>query len=317
MIEVKGLMKFFGPVRAVNGISFSVPSGQILGFLGPNGAGKSTTMKILTCFLEPSSGTAKIGGKDVLKDSLAVRRLIGYLPESAPSYGEMTVAEFLTFIAEMRGLTGSAVKNAAHRMREVCFLESVWHQAIETLSKGYRQRVGFAQALIHDPPVLVLDEPTDGLDPNQKHEVRELIKRMGRDKTIILSTHILEEVEAICERAIIIASGSIVADASPAKLREQSSTHNAVTLQFAETAPERAKEALQSIAVIDHVEPLALPNSLRVFPRDGQSIIATLSNVVRDKGWKVNQLTVEQGRLDEVFRNITKAAARKTERSQS
>ena len=310
MIEVKGLVKSFGAVRAVAGISFSVPKGQILGFLGPNGAGKSTTMKMLTCFLEPTGGTATIGGKDIVTDSLAVRGMVGYLPESAPSYGEMTVAEFLIFIAEMRGLRGEHAKRAALHMREVCFLDGVWHQPIETLSKGYRQRVGFAQALIHDPPVLILDEPTDGLDPNQKHEVRELIRRMGRDKTIILSTHILEEVEAVCERVIIIAAGAIVADASPSTLREQSKLHNSVVVEFTEAAPASVTEALQSLSNVDHVEALPRLNSLRVYPRHGESIIGTLSSAVRDKGWRVNQLTVEQGRLDEVFRTITKAAAR-------
>lgn len=221
MIEVRNLVKDFGGFRAVDHISFKVPKGQILGFLGPNGAGKSTTMKMLTCFLEPTSGTALIDNKDIANDSISVRERIGYLPESAPSYGEMTVCEFLEFIAEMRGLTGDKTTEAAEKMRSVCFLEKVWHQPIETLSKGYRQRVGFAQALIHDPPVLVLDEPTDGLDPNQKHEVRQLIKKMGEDKTIILSTHILEEVEAICERVIIIANGKIVADNTPQELLEQ------------------------------------------------------------------------------------------------
>ena len=221
MIEVRGLGKDFGSFRAVDNISFSVPKGQILGFLGPNGAGKSTTMKMLTCFLEPTQGTALIEDLDISDDSLEVRKKIGYLPESAPSYGEMTVAEFLDFISDMRGLEGQKKAEAIDRIKEVCFLTEAWHKPIENLSKGFRQRVGFAQALIHDPPVLILDEPTDGLDPNQKFEVRQLIKRMGKDKTIILSTHILEEVEAICERIIIIANGKIVADDSPQELMKQ------------------------------------------------------------------------------------------------
>ncbi|MFW7381052.1 MAG: ABC transporter ATP-binding protein [Oligoflexus sp.] len=216
MIEVNHLSKDFGSFRAVDQISFSVPKGQVLGFLGPNGAGKSTTMKMLTGFITPSSGTASIDGFDISKQSLEVRKRIGYLPESAPTYQEMTVCEFLQFIAEIRKLekTGEALE----RMKAVCFLSDVWHQPIETLSKGYRQRVGFAQALIHDPPVLILDEPTDGLDPNQKYEVRQVLKQMGQDKTIILSTHILEEVEAICERVIIIANGKLVEDATPQEL---------------------------------------------------------------------------------------------------
>lgn len=216
MIEVTGLSKEFGNFKAVNQISFSVPRGQILGFLGPNGAGKSTTMKMLTGFIEPSSGTATIDGLDIRKQSIAVRRKIGYLPENAPSYHEMTVHEFLAFIGEVRDLDD--LEAALKRVKAMCKLQEVWSQPIETLSKGYRQRVAFAQALIHDPPVLILDEPTDGLDPNQKYEVRQLIKQMGKDKTIILSTHILEEVEAVCERVIIIAKGKLVEDASPQEL---------------------------------------------------------------------------------------------------
>lgn len=219
MIEVNGLSKDFGSFKAVDQISFTVPKGQILGFLGPNGAGKSTTMKMLTCFMEPTGGSASIAGFDIKDNPLEVRNQIGYLPESAPSYQEMTVCEFLGFIAEVRQIKDTAA--ALAKMQSVCFLEEVWFKPIETLSKGFRQRVGFAQALIHDPPVLILDEPTDGLDPNQKHEVRQLIKKMGQDKTIILSTHILEEVEAICERVIIIAKGKLVEDATPKELLER------------------------------------------------------------------------------------------------
>ncbi len=216
MIEVKGLSKSFGAFKAVDNVSFTVPHGQILGFLGPNGAGKSTTMKMLTGFIEPSDGTALVGGHDIRQNPLEVKRAIGYLPENAPSYQEMTVREFLFFIAEIRGLKDR--RSAAEKMKKVCFLDEVWHKPIETLSKGYRQRVGFAQALIHDPSILILDEPTDGLDPNQKYEVRQLIKSMGKNKTIILCTHILEEVQAICERVIIIAHGKLVEDATPKEL---------------------------------------------------------------------------------------------------
>lgn len=216
MIEVKDLSKYFGSFKAVDQISFTVPKGQVLGFLGPNGAGKSTTMKMITGFIEPSSGTALIEGIDISKDPIAVKSRIGYLPESAPSYGEMTPCEFLNFIAEIRKVPDQ--NESVNKIRSICFLEDVWHKPIENLSKGYRQRVGFAQALIHDPDILILDEPTDGLDPNQKHEVRQLIKKLGKDKTIILSTHILEEVEAVCERVIILASGKIVEDATPEQL---------------------------------------------------------------------------------------------------
>ena len=219
MIDVKGLVKTYGSKRAVDGVSFSVRKGEILGFLGPNGAGKSTTMKMITGFVRPDSGTALIEGVDVLKDPVSVKRKLGYLPENAPAYPEMTVQEFLGFIAEVRGFrTRSARDNQVERAIGLTHLSTVRRQTIETLSKGYKQRVGFAQALLHDPPVLILDEPTDGLDPNQKNEVRTLIKNMAVEKAVILSTHILEEVEAICTRVIIISRGKLVADESPAQL---------------------------------------------------------------------------------------------------
>jgi ABC-2 type transport system ATP-binding protein len=220
MIEVKGLVKTYGAKRAVDGISFTVRRGEILGFLGPNGAGKSTTMKMITGFLRPDAGSARVDGIDVVADPVAVKRRLGYLPESAPAYPEMTVGEFLGFIAEVRGFrTADARRIQVDRAVALTHLESVRKQTIETLSKGYKQRVGFAQALLHDPPALVLDEPTDGLDPNQKNEVRSLIKSMAAAKAVILSTHILEEVEAICTRVIIISRGRVVADETPAQLQ--------------------------------------------------------------------------------------------------
>lgn len=220
MIEVKGLVKTYGSKRAVDGVSFTVRRGDILGFLGPNGAGKSTTMKMLTGYLRPDAGTALVEGHDVTVDPVAVKRRIGYLPESAPAYGEMTVDEFLSFIAETRGFRGREANLAqVNRAISLTHLDPVRKQTIETLSKGYKQRVGFAQALLHDPPVLVLDEPTDGLDPNQKNEVRTLIKNMATEKAVILSTHILEEVEAICTRVIIISRGRVVVDETPAQLQ--------------------------------------------------------------------------------------------------
>jgi ABC-2 type transport system ATP-binding protein len=220
MIEVQGLVKAYGAKRAVDGISFTVRRGDILGFLGPNGAGKSTTMKMITGFLRPDAGRALVGGVDVAADPVAVKRKIGYLPESAPAYPEMTVEEFLAFIAEIRGFRAVEARRAqVDRAIALTHLGPARRQTIETLSKGYKQRVGFAQALLHDPPVLVLDEPTDGLDPNQKNEVRTLIKSMATEKAVILSTHILEEVEAICTRVIIISQGRVVADETPAQLR--------------------------------------------------------------------------------------------------
>jgi len=218
MIEVKGLAKSFGAIRAVDGVSFSVKRGEVLGFLGPNGAGKSTTMKMITGFLRPDSGSATVDGVDVLQDPVSVKRKLGYLPENAPAYPEMTVAEFLGFIGEVRGFSGAAHLERVERAILLTHLGGVRHQTVDTLSRGFKQRVGFAQALLHDPPALVLDEPTDGLDPNQKNEVRLLIKGMAAQKAVVLSTHILEEVEAICTRVIIISRGRLVADETPEAL---------------------------------------------------------------------------------------------------
>ncbi|MBW7988808.1 MAG: ATP-binding cassette domain-containing protein [Planctomycetes bacterium] len=221
MIEVKKLRRSFGPVVAVDGISFSVEKGQVLGLLGPNGAGKSTAMRMLACFLRPDSGTATICGYDIHQNPIEIRKSIGYLAENVPAYNEMTVGSFLDFICDAREIKGNARKKALDKVVPICSIESVYHQTIETLSKGYKRRVGLAQALIHDPSVLILDEPTDGLDPNQKHEVRKLINKMAKDKCIIISTHILEEVEAVCSRTIIIAKGKILVDSTPEELKEK------------------------------------------------------------------------------------------------
>lgn len=221
MIDVQQLRRSFGPVVAVDGISFSAEKGDVLGFLGPNGAGKSTAMKMLACFLTPDGGTAKICGHDILTAPVEVRQCVGYLAENAPSYNEMTVAGFLNFVCDARQIKGAKRRAALDRVVPMCSIESVYHQTIETLSKGYRRRVGLAQALIHDPQVLILDEPTDGLDPNQKHEVRLLINEMAKDKCIIISTHILEEVEQVCTRTVIIARGQILVDSTPKQLTEE------------------------------------------------------------------------------------------------
>jgi ABC-2 type transport system ATP-binding protein len=224
MIEVENLTKQFGTKRAVDNLTFTVNQGEVLGFLGPNGAGKSTTMRMITGFIPPSSGDAKVCGISISDDPTAAKTKIGYLPESAPLYNDMTVIGFLKFCAAIRGLTGTAKNDAVERAIDTCFLGSVAKQSIDTLSKGYRHRTCLAQSLLHDPEVLILDEPTDGLDPNQKFEVRQLIKRLGQSKAILFSTHILEEVEAACTRAVIVDRGKIVADGTPAELLAQSET---------------------------------------------------------------------------------------------
>lgn len=219
MIVVDNLGKYFGDIRAVDGVTFKVERGEVLGFLGPNGAGKSTTMKMLTSFITPTFGSASVGGFDVVEQSRESRKIIGYLPENAPLYGEMTPRSFLEFISEMRGLSKTQFKSAFERVVNLTGISNVLDRKIETLSKGYKRRVGLCQALIHDPEVLILDEPTDGLDPNQKHEVRILINRMAKEKCIILSTHILEEVDACCTRVIIVSNGKLAVDAKPDELR--------------------------------------------------------------------------------------------------
>jgi gliding motility-associated transport system ATP-binding protein len=308
MIKVQNLAKLFGAKRAVDDVSFSVNRGEVLGFLGPNGAGKSTTMRMITGFLPPSGGTVTVGGFDIVQHSIQAKRLIGYLPENAPAYTDMTVYGFLHFAAEIRGLRGDARKQAVHRVVEMCFLEAVLHQSIETLSKGYRHRTCFAQSIIHDPDVLVLDEPTDGLDPNQKHEVRQLISRMGEKKAIIFSTHILEEVDAACTRAIIIDRGKIVANGTPAELRQQSEWAGAVTLRVKNTAPSVVTSKLNQVPQVKKVTILDATNghvTVRAFPKSGLNgtFAAAIGEAAHE--WQIEQLQSEEGRLDEVFRNIT------------
>jgi len=309
MIQVDRLTKLFGVKRAVDGISFSVARGEVLGFLGPNGAGKSTTMRMITGFLPPSEGKISVGGFDVVENPIPAKRIIGYLPENAPAYTDMTVAGFLNFAAEIRGLRGDAKKKAVNHAVEMCFLESVLNQSIETLSKGYRHRTCFAQSIIHDPDVLVLDEPTDGLDPNQKHEVRGLIRRMGATKAIIFSTHILEEVDAACTRAVIIDRGKIVANGTPAELRQKSEMAGAVTLRVKGAASSAVSTRLYQIPQMKKVVTLEEKNgsvAIRGFPKAGAAdgeLARAIGAAARD--WQIEQLQIEEGRLDEVFRNLT------------
>ncbi|MGM0600892.1 MAG: ABC transporter ATP-binding protein [Candidatus Rifleibacteriota bacterium] len=256
MIDVQSLARHFGAIKAVDDISFKVNKGEILGFLGPNGAGKSTTMKMITTFLAPTSGTATVGGFDIIEDPLKVRSLVGYLPESAASYQDMNVFDFLKFVATIRGFDGEEKLKKIDRVMDICNLKEVGYQPIETLSKGYRQRVGFAQAFLHDPDYLILDEPTEGLDPNQKQEVRKLIKETGKEKCIILSTHILEEVEAVCSRAIIIGNGKIVADSTPQELKSRSGVHGAVTITLQDIDVKDALESFEKIQNVARVEQL-------------------------------------------------------------
>src|SRR6266566_4077417 len=274
MIKVQNLAKDFGTKRAVDGVSFSVGRGEVLGFLGPNGAGKSTTMRMITGFIPPTEGTVSVGGFDIVEHPIEARRLIGYLPENAPAYTDMTVYGFLNFCAEIRGLRGDARKKAVNRAVEMCFLESVLHQSVETLSKGYRHRTCFAQSIIHDPDVLVLDEPTDGLDPNQKHEVRGLIRRMGERKAIIFSTHILEEVDAVCSRAIIIDRGKIVANGTPAELRQRSEWAGAVTVRVSGVNASAVNAKLTQLSTVKRtavLEEKATTVTVRVFPKSADT----------------------------------------------
>ena len=304
MIQTRHLCKQYGELMAVNDVSFRVEPGQVLGFLGPNGAGKSTTMKMLAGFLAPSSGSATVCGHDVVSDSIAARRCLGYLPEGAPSYGEMTALGFLQFIAAVRGLSGGDSRRRLDEVIARLHLDAVLEQPIETLSKGFKRRVGLAQAILHGPEVLILDEPTDGLDPNQKHEVRELIQSMAADKTIIISTHILEEVHAVCSRAVIIARGRLLADATPAELERRSRYHGAVSL----TTPEAVavKDGLSRLPGVAAVEIDPQDGRLTAFPSAGKSIFEDVSRYLREQGIGFSELQLEQGRLDEVFRSITR-----------
>src|ERR1700722_6786931 len=306
MIKVQNLTKLFGAKRAVDDISFAVERGEVRGFLGPNGAGKSTSMRMITGFIPPSAGTITMGGFDIVDDPIPAKRMIGYLPENAPAYTDMTVLGFLTFTAEIRGLRGDACKKAVHRAVEMCFLEGVLHQSVDTLSKGYRHRTCFAQSIIHDPEVLILDEPTDGLDPNQKHEVRTLIRKMGEKKAIIFSTHILEEVDAVCSRAIIIDHGKIVANGTPEQLRQKSDWAGAVTLRVNGVTGAALNQKLSPLPTVKKIVILkeeATSVTARVFPKSGgvnSGSGSVLAQSITDaaQGWRIEEPPTEEGPLD-------------------
>ena len=307
MIEIKHLCKNFADIAAVVDVSFTVARGEVLGFLGPNGAGKSTTMKIISGFLAADSGAITIDGEDIAQRPVAAKRRIGYLPEGAPLYADMTPAKLLEFVGEIRGFRGSELRRRIEETVAKVNLGAVMHQPIDTLSKGFKRRVGIAQAILHDPEILILDEPTDGLDPNQKHEVRALIREMAPAKVTILSTHILEEVDAVCTRAVIIAAGRIIVDGTPAELEARAPHHNAVTLALQHTNGVDVAATLRELDGVARVEQDgAAGDRFVVVPEAGLSIIDAVSATVRDRGWRVAEMHVERGRLDDVFRAVTR-----------
>jgi ABC-2 type transport system ATP-binding protein len=313
MIQVENLRKLFGPKAAVDGISFKVEKGEVLGFLGPNGAGKSTTMRMVTGYFSPTSGSISVAGINMLENPEEAKRSIGYLPENAPLYSDMSVTAFLSFCAELRGLHGAEKSKAIDKAIELCFLDSVRNQSVDTLSKGYRHRTCLAQSILHDPDILILDEPTDGLDPNQKHEVRGLIKRMGSGKAIIFSTHILEEVEAACTRAIIIDRGKIVADGTPEQLKRRAPGADAVEIKLRGVPQAVALPEIEKLISVEKVEPAADGAdtfSARVLPTrksKGADVARDIGDLAASKQWKIESLHHVEGRLDEVFRSITRS----------
>ncbi len=312
LVEVRSLRKEFGAVVAVDDISFTVAKGEVLGFLGPNGAGKSTTMKMVAGFLKPTTGTASIGGADIRTNPIAAKQKLVYLPEGSPLYGDMTPEGLLDFVGQTRKIPAAARRKMVEKAIERMALQEVLHRRIETLSKGFRRRVGLAQAILHDPEVLILDEPTDGLDPNQKHEVRELIRSMGDEKAIIISTHILEEVDAVCDRAIIIDHGRLVSDGTPAQLHSRSPDFNAVALKVQPSDFDRALKALRALATVKSVDAGAKGEgfrSLMVRPKDGKFIADAVAQTLAAN--KITPIDVQAiiGTLDDVFRRLTAGKA--------
>lgn len=311
MIRVRDLKKAFGPKLAVGGITFEVQRGEVLGFLGPNGAGKSTTMRMITGFIPPTEGKVMVGGNDITINPIEAKRSIGYLPENAPAYSDMTVRSFLNFTARIRGLSGSRRRRAIDKVIDLCFLQSVVHQSVDTLSKGFRHRTCFAQSILHDPDILIMDEPTDGLDPNQKHEVRSIIKRMGEHKAIIFSTHILEEVEAVCSRAIIVDRGHIVADGSPEALKQKSAQAGAMRIRLRGVDASTAKEHLSGLNPVGKLLVLedAALLTIQIFPKSAhhtEELAEAIPSALHQLGWRIEELRTEEGKLDQVFRTITK-----------
>ncbi|MFK7972161.1 MAG: ATP-binding cassette domain-containing protein [Bacteroidia bacterium] len=303
-ISIDGLTKTYGPQRAVDSISFEVKKGEILGFLGPNGAGKTTTMKMITTYLMPDEGKIVVGGKDVQKDAQDVRRLIGYLPEHNPLYTDMPVMEYLAYCASLQEVPKARITDQVRRMVMVCGLDREKHKKINELSKGYRQRVGLAQAMIHDPEILILDEPTTGLDPNQIVEIRELIREIGKEKTVILSTHILPEVEATCDRILIINRGKIVADGTAASLRKQSQGKEVLTVTVEDGEADAIGEALRSVYTVEGVNTLG-DNRYEITSLPDLSSKREVFRCIVEKGWVMTEMVASEKKLEDIFRNLT------------
>ena len=310
MIRVEHLVKNFGSRKAVDDVTFEVERGTVLGFLGPNGAGKTTTIRMIAGYLPPTSGRVWVNGIEVGENPIAAQKILGYMPENTPLYDEMTVRGFMKFVAEIRGYSGKGRDRRVDEVLEACMLGTVRHQPIETLSKGYRRRTCLAQTLIHDPPVLLLDEPTEGLDPNQKQVVREMIEKKSRDKIIMLSTHVLEEVEAVCTRAMIISEGRLKADGTPAELKKRGTSYNMLTIEL--LAPENeAAATFGALPDVERVETLEKGGEklvLRLVPKDRQSLAVSAIETAARRKWMVVGMRTDAGRLDEVFRQITTTA---------
>lgn len=304
-IKVRELTKRYGPQKAIDNISFEVKTGEILGFLGPNGAGKTTTMKILTCYMAPSEGEVQIGDYDIFRDPEAIKKRIGYLPENNPLYLEMPVMEYLAFMAEIQGVAKSKINARSKEIVALCGLDREKHKKIGQLSKGYRQRVGLAQALIHDPEILILDEPTTGLDPNQIVEIRHLIKEIGKEKTVILSTHILPEVEATCDRILIINKGHIVADGTPEGLRNRAQGSEILRVQVKAPTDAALFDTFLALPEVSLVDPIEGKNRFQLVSSESNSAREAVFHTCVDKGWVLTEMTPVETKLEDIFRDLT------------